>query len=97
MNRLSVYLGRSCLYALCIGFHCTELIFNINICDGKIKDLAKEVGISYPTMHLCLDRVFPHLKDLVKSHRKREVSYVLNEVDMGNISADLAGKLIKEL
>ncbi len=74
-----------------------RLIEEFILCDGKIKELAKRLGVSYPTMRLRLDRVIAHLRDLVEEHREREVSYILNEVDKGNISADLAGKLIKEL
>ncbi len=80
-----------------LSYEDQRLIEEFILCDGKIKDLAKKIGVSYPTMRLRLDRLIGRLKKLVEEHRSEEVNYILGEVDKGRISPEMASKLIKEL
>ncbi len=74
-----------------------RLIEEFLLCDGKLKDLARKLGVSYPTVRLRLDKVIARLKALMEEHRAGEIRCILNQVDKGNVSADVASKLIKEL
>jgi len=69
-------------------------------CRGSIKDVEKELGISYPTVRSRLDAVLEHLglKSTASSDEiKEERQLILNRLENGEITADQAAELLKNL
>ncbi|HDK7157899.1 TPA: DUF2089 domain-containing protein [Clostridium botulinum] len=66
------------------------------MCRGSIKDVEKQLGISYPTVRAKLDEVINALgyKELIKE--KKEEKDVIGALERGEISADEAIKILKE-
>ena len=69
-------------------------------CRGSIKDVEKELGISYPTVRGRLDSVIKRLglkssvsPQEIKEDRRR----IFEQLDKGEINADQAAELIKNL
>ncbi|MDD5018450.1 MAG: DUF2089 domain-containing protein [Eubacteriales bacterium] len=69
-------------------------------CRGSIKDVEKELGISYPTVRGRLDGVIKRLglkssisPDEIREERKQ----VFDRLDKGEISADEAAELLRNL
>jgi len=69
-------------------------------CRGSIKDVEKELGISYPTVRSRLDKIIANLglsssmsKDEIKQERKK----IFEKLENGEISASEAAELIKNL
>ncbi len=67
-------------------------------CRGSIKDVEKELGISYPTVRSRLDAILEHLGlkstasfDEIKEERR----LILNKLENGEITADQAAKMLK--
>ena len=67
-------------------------------CRGSIKDVEKELGISYPTVRAKLDEVILALGyDVIKeTQSKKEKTDILEALEKGEISADEALKKLKE-
>ena len=67
-------------------------------CRGSIKDVEKELGISYPTVRAKLDEVILALGyDVVKeTQSKKERTEILEALEKGEISAEEALKKLKE-
>ena len=67
-------------------------------CRGSIKDVEKELGISYPTVRTKLDEVILALGyDVVKeTQSKKERTEILEALEKGEISAEEALKKLKE-
>ena len=67
-------------------------------CRGSIKDVEKELGISYPTVRAKLDEVILALGyDVIKeAQNKNEKLDILEALEKGEISADEALKKLKE-
>ena len=65
---------------------------------GSIKDVEKELGISYPTVRAKLDDVIKALGYAVKSGNKDAgaVTDIIDKLEKGEISADDAINKIKE-
>ncbi len=69
-------------------------------CRGSIKDMEKELGISYPTVRGRLDAVIqklglavvPSAEDLKEQRRK-----IFDQLEKGEITADQAAEMIKAL
>lgn len=74
-------------------------------CRGNIKDVEKELGISYPTVRGKLDNVIRGLgfevttKDILKDKELKEAtkSEILEQLSRGEISAKEATEKIKNL
>lgn len=69
-------------------------------CRGSIKDVEKELGISYPTVRGRLDAVLERLglkssasADEVREERRQ----ILSRLENGEINADQAAELLKSL
>ena len=67
-------------------------------CRGSIKDVEKELGISYPTVRAKLDEVILALGyDVVKeTQSKKERTEILEALEKGEISAEEALKILNE-
>lgn len=69
-------------------------------CRGSIKDMEKELGISYPTVRGRLDAVIqklglavaPSAEDLKEQRRK-----IFDQLEKGEITADHAAEMLKAL
>lgn len=69
-------------------------------CRGSIKDVEKELGISYPTVRSRLDAVLERmgLKSTASSDDiKEERRHILSRLENGEITADQATELLKNL
>ncbi|MGA3171342.1 MAG: DUF2089 domain-containing protein [Chthoniobacteraceae bacterium] len=62
-------------------------------CQGKIRDVEKELGISYPTVCKRLDLVNELLGNQLPARGKREI---LEQLERGEISVPEASQLLKE-
>src|SRR5271154_731926 len=62
-------------------------------CQGKIRDVEKELGISYPTVCKRLDLVNELLGNQTPARGKREI---LEQLERGEISVPEASQLLKE-
>lgn len=61
---------------------------------GNLKEIAEQVGVSYPTIRSRLDKVIEALRgEISKTRRVR--GDVLDAVDPGKTNAEVAAKLIK--
>lgn len=67
-------------------------------CRGSIKDVEKQMGISYPTVRAKLDEVIAAIGgDLSKEISKSEsTSDVIKALEKGEVSPDEAVKMLKE-
>ena len=69
-------------------------------CRGSIKDVERELGISYPTVRGRLDTVIKRLglKTSVSPQEiKEERQRIFEQLDKGEINADQAAELLKSL
>lgn len=69
-------------------------------CRGSIKDVEKELGISYPTVRGRLDAVIGRLglkASLSSEERREERLKVFAKLENGEITADEAAEMIKNL
>ncbi|EQB89067.1 hypothetical protein M918_03250 [Clostridium sp. BL8] len=62
-------------------------------CRGNIKDVEKELGISYPTVRSKLDEVIHTLG--LKNHDSKDNTKVLELLDKGEITAEEAMGMLK--
>lgn len=63
---------------------------------GIIKDVEKELGVSYPTVRAKLDEVIKSLGYEVKEESKSEVSEILDNLEKGNINIEDAIRKMKK-
>jgi len=63
---------------------------------GIIKDVEKEMGISYPTVRAKLDDVIKSLGYEVKEESKSDITNVIDSLEKGEIDIDEAIKKIKK-
>ena len=61
---------------------------------GNLKEIAEQVGVSYPTIRSRLDKVIEALRGEIAKTR-RVHGTVLDAVDPGRSNAEVAAKLIK--
>ena len=69
-------------------------------CRGSIKEVEKELGISYPTVRGKLDDVIKKLGYQVNEssdEREERVSEILEKVEKGELSPVKAAELLKQL
>jgi len=64
-------------------------------CRGNIKDVEKELGISYPTVRAKLDEVVNALGLKTEESKSKDNSEVIDLLEKGEITAEEAMKLIK--
>jgi hypothetical protein len=65
-------------------------------CRGNIKDVEKELGISYPTVRAKLDEVILALGLKSEEAKTKDNTEVLDMLEKGEITADEAMKLLKK-
>lgn len=65
-------------------------------CRGSIKDVEKELGISYPTVRAKLDEVISALGYTVAKKPAVESAEIIEMLEKGEISADQAVSMMKE-
>jgi hypothetical protein len=63
---------------------------------GIIKDVEKDLGISYPTVRAKLDDVIKSLGFEVKDESKDDIKSILDNLESGEIDADEAIKKIRK-
>ena len=66
------------------------------MCRGNIKDVEKELGISYPTVRAKLDDVITALGYAVIKKPAIESTDIIDLLEKGEISADQAVSMMKE-
>ena len=69
-------------------------------CRGSIKDVEKELGISYPTVRNRLDTVIERLglkPAMSAEDLKEERRIIFDRLDKGEITADQAADMLKSL
>jgi hypothetical protein len=68
------------------------------LCRGNIKDVEKELGISYPTVRAKLDQIIDELSDIdTFSAKKSPMTFdILNKIESGEISPEDAIKLLSK-
>ena len=66
------------------------------LCGGNLKELAEQVGVSYPTLRSRLDKVIEALRTEIAKTRRVQGN-VLDAVDPGKTNAEAAAKLIKQI
>lgn len=65
-------------------------------CRGNIKDVEKELGISYPTVRAKLDEVISALGYTVSKKPATESTEIIDMLEKGEITADQAVVMMKE-
>ncbi len=65
-------------------------------CRGNIKDVEKELGISYPTVRSKLDEVISALGYTIAKKPAVESTEIIDMLEKGEISADQAVSMMKE-
>lgn len=74
-----------------------DLIAELVLRSGSLKDLADAYGVSYPTIRLRLDKVIERLSDIVKGKQPDPLSELLAKlVERGELSASNA-RAVREL
>jgi hypothetical protein len=74
-----------------------DLIAELVLRSGSLKDLADAYGVSYPTIRVRLDRVIERLSDIVKGKQPDPLSELLAKlVERGELSASNA-RAVREL
>lgn len=66
------------------------------LCGGNLKDLAVEVGVSYPTLRKRVDDLIVSLKDMKGSDDKK-ISAILEGIENGAVTAEEGIRKIKEV
>ncbi len=61
---------------------------------GNLKEIAEQVGVSYPTIRSRLDKVIDALRSEI-SKTRRVQGNVLDAIDPGKTNAEVAAKMIK--
>ena len=64
-------------------------------CRGSIKDVEKELGISYPTVRGKLDDVLSAMGYPVEKAKSNEVKSIIDSLESGELSAEEAIKKLK--
>ena len=78
----------------------TGFILTFLKCRGNIKDVEKELGISYPTVRGKLDGVIKRLGlagSVSPDEIKKEREAIFEKLNNGEISADQAAEMLKNL
>ncbi|MCK5288331.1 MAG: DUF2089 domain-containing protein [Candidatus Omnitrophica bacterium] len=63
---------------------------------GSLKEMAKLLGITYPTVRSKLDQIISNMKEEINRHDEYKAE-ILEKVSQGKITADKAAEIIKNL
>lgn len=73
-----------------------DLIAELVLQSGSLKDLAASYGVSYPTIRARLDKVIERLRAAVEGRPQDRLTILLSEmVSRGEVSAAAAKELLK--
>lgn len=71
-----------------------EFVLRFVLASGSLKDLAREYGVSYPTLRTRLDRLIARLKELAEGRPVDAMSDLLaGLVERGEITVSAARKI----
>lgn len=71
-----------------------DLILELVLCSGSLKDLADAFGVSYPTIRLRLDRLIERVRALQAGQRPDPLSELLADlVERGELSGAVARRI----
>ncbi len=73
-----------------------DLAERLILAGGNLKDVASEVGISYPTLRRRVDTLIEELESL-KQDDQDAVNGILSEIESGAMRAEEGARLIKEI
>lgn len=73
-----------------------ELVEQFLLCGGKLKDLAQNLGVSYPTLRKKVDGIIDQLKKLQQDDMEKQ-NQILNDIEEGKISSHKGIRIIKEM
>ena len=71
-----------------------EFVERFVIASGSLKEMAKETGVSYPTVRNRLDRIIEALQGKISEEDERRTD-ILDDLEEGKLSAGEAAELIK--
>lgn len=71
-----------------------EFVERFVVASGSLKEMAKETGVSYPTVRNRLDRIIEALQGKISAEQERRVD-IMDALEEGKITADEAAELIK--
>ena len=63
---------------------------------GSLKEMAKIMGVTYPTVRARLDQIIEELKNIMKN-REDYKKDILEKVEAGQITAEKAAEIIENL
>jgi hypothetical protein len=74
-----------------------DFVLRFTLASGSLKDLAKEYGVSYPTIRIRMDRLIARLRGLTERRPADPMSDLpANPVERGELSPS-AAKSIRDL
>lgn len=73
-----------------------EFIEMFVVSSGSLKEIAKRLGVSYPTVRARLDEIIEGLQGELNNREERK-SRILDQVEKGEIDPQEAAKIIKNL
>lgn len=79
-----------------LSFESVELAEQFILSGGNLKDLATQMGITYPTMRKKIDSLIDELVKL-RNEDDRIIDELLKQVEKGEIQAEEAARRIKGL
>ena len=65
-------------------------------CRGSIKEVEKELGVSYPTVRAKLDDVIKAMGYDIEEERHKDMGDIIDKLEKGEIDSEEALKRIKE-
>jgi len=66
------------------------------LASGSLKQMAEELGVSYPTIRTRLDRIIECIQERIADDGKRK-EQIIEAVGRGEVSAEVAAELIKKI
>lgn len=73
-----------------------EFIEMFVLSSGSLKEMAKRLGVSYPTVRARLNEIIANLQEEIDS-REAYKSRILDQVEQGKMDAQEAAEIIKNL
>jgi hypothetical protein len=73
-----------------------ELITQLVLASGSLKELAQHFRVSYPTIRSRLDQVIAHLRSLIEEHESDSLPGVVEDlVNQGEVTATAAQAILE--
>jgi hypothetical protein len=73
-----------------------QLVEQIVLAAGNLKDVASAIEVSYPTLRKRIDGLIGALEEL-RAQDETEIAHLLDAVEAGTMTAETAARLIREL